>query len=541
MRKSIKRLLAISIVMLMVFPVVGCGNIRKMETNSYKTNNNSVVELVFFDVKNPQNELTKYNAGLRGVSSVSKLVLRGQEENTMPIGGYAGPDYRYQIDGKKVDLLNDTTFQLLEDCGINMIIQYGYQMRYGSEIATRTLTLADSHKINYFCYDPSINIAYTKSNDVAVDSSYVGTKDEIKASLINYSNYSYFAGFIGADEPAEASFSKISDSWSRFNTAVSEAGINNQGLTLYYNHMVVQTGQEDIRMTSSKYETYLNNFIATGASYLMFDLYPMSNYQGNTKAHWGNWLNLLGLFAAMSKENNIPWWGYAQAGGNFDGAGETHTRIVSEGELNYNVNTMIAFGAKGISYFPCCAPMTFAEDERVGANDNGLINKYGQKTPRYYYAQQINKQIQACDEYLMECNFKGVIQTASVRGDDGNHPSIYTRPYERNNDTYSYSKNGYGILSSVSGDNAIIGCFDYGDCYAYYVVNDSFVNNDARITLNFNSNHDYLIIQRGVAGTLSAKSRFGLRLAAGEGAFILELKNTDPNANDNTVSDGFDF
>ena len=374
---------------------------------------------------------------------------------------------------------------------------------------------------------------------MAVDASTVGTKDEMKASLNNYATYKYFTGFIGADEPAEASFSSIATSWSRYNTALSELGLNNKGLTLYYNHAVVQTGQSDARMTSSKYETYLSNYIATGANYLMFDLYPMSNYLGNTKAHWGNWLNLLGLFAAMSKENNIPWWGYAQAGGNFDGAGEGTYRIISEGELNYNINTMIAFGAKGISYFPCCAPMNYAEDERIGANDNGLINKYGQKTPRYYYAQQINKQRRACDDYLMDCTFKAVIQKATYRGNDGNHPSIYSKPYERSSDTYTYKKSSYGILSSVGGDNAIVGCFDYGSSNAYYVVNDSFVNNDARITLNFNGNHDYLIIQRGVAGTLSGKNGFGLRLAAGEGAFVLELKNYD--SNDNTVIDGRDF
>ena len=261
MNKSIKRLLAIIVGTLMIFPVFsGCGKTQaqvQKGTQEY-ADESDLFQIVFFDVKNPQQEVTKYGAG--GGSTVPKLVLRGQEENTMPIGGFAGPDYRYVIDGKNVDLLNDATFQLLEDCGINMLTHTGFYTSYGSEMTTKMLMLADSHKINYLIPDSTINIKYTTSGNpkVAADASTVGSKDEIKSSLVNYANdYKYFAGFYGADEPAEASFSSITTSWSRFNTAASEMGLNGKGLTLYYNHMVCQTGVTDFRMTSAKYETYL--------------------------------------------------------------------------------------------------------------------------------------------------------------------------------------------------------------------------------------------------------------------------------------------
>ena len=99
----------------------------------------------------------------------------------------------------------------------------------------------------------------------------------------------------------------------------------------------------------------------------------------------------------------------------------------------------------------------------------------------------------------------------------------------------------YGILSSVSGSDAIVGCFDYGSNKAYYVMSDSLTRGSATITLNFNANHNYLIIQRGVVGTLSGKSRFGLKLAAGEGAFILQLDGTNPNENDNDTGNTVTF
>lgn len=538
MKKSIKRILAILIGAILVLPTfTGCGNIEN--------GGNETQGVVFFDVNNPQLEISNYSARATTTTSVPKKVLRGQAENTMPIGGFTGPDYRYVINGKKIDLLNDQTFQLLEDCGINMLIQNGFSMNYGSEMTTKALTLADAHKINYFVPDDTIQIKYN-TGDTYTDASSVGSVADIKTVLKKYTDdYKYFTGFYGADEPAEVSFGKIQESWTNYNQVIYDLGLENKGLSLYYNHIVVQTGYTDKRMTSAKYETYLNNYLATGGDYLMFDLYPFAIYQGNDKAHWGNWLNLLGLFSAMSAENNVPWWGFAQNGGNFDGAGETAFRIVNEGELNYNVNTMLAFGAKGISYFPACTPVIYAENENINTNDSGLINEYGQKTPRYYYAQQINKQIQAIDEYLMSCQFKGVIQTASYNFiDNGDHPSIYSEVYGRGSDTNSYKKSSYGILSSVScgsGDYALVGCFDYGNVNAYYIVNDSFVNDDATVTLKFSGNNDYLIIQRGVVGTLKSKNQFGVRLSAGEGAFILQLKNSDPNANDNVVGDTTPF
>ena len=560
MKKTLKRLLAVIISSIMVFPAfTGCGDAQTDAHGNQKTINNNLPELVYFDVKNPQQEVKRFSEGLIVGSSVPKLVLRGQESNTMPIAGFLGPDYRYTIDGKRVDLLNDTTFQMLEDCGINAIFGNPYDMVYGSEIATRTMTLADSHKINYFCYDPTIRMGYTVSGDTANDASTIGTVSDIQASINNYKQYRYFAGFMGEDEPVQASMSSIGTSWSRFNSAATNAGLNKNELALYYNH--VAPASDGGRWWSGTYTNYIQQYINTGANYLLFDMYPFNDkYSTDCEDRW---LRVLALFAYQSANAGIPWWGYVQAGGNLDEDGYGYrasgkytgygTRFVSEGDMNYQVNTMLAFGAKGIAYYPGVVPLSSVVNRSVlndsgnpkfSTNDHSLINEYGQKTKYYYYAQQINKQIQACDDYLMDCTFQGVIQTRQKQDGPsaGDSPIIYNKPWEMNSDP-SYKKgSSYGILSSLSGNNALVGCFDYGGSFAYYVMNDSLTRNNATITLNFNANHDYLIIQRGVVGTLLAKRSFGLKLTAGEGVFVLQLDNfNNQNINDNDTQNTIDF
>jgi hypothetical protein len=93
MKKSVKRILAILIGALLVLPTfTGCGNTEN-------GGNDQTQDVVFFDVNNPQLEISNYSARATTTTSVPKKVLRGQAENTMPIGGFTGPDYRYVING----------------------------------------------------------------------------------------------------------------------------------------------------------------------------------------------------------------------------------------------------------------------------------------------------------------------------------------------------------------------------------------------------------------------------------------------------------
>ena len=78
----------------------------------------------------------------------------------------------------------------------------------------------------------------------------------------------------------------------------------------------------------------------------------------------------------------------------------------------------------------------------------------------------------------------------------------------------------YKLLKSVDGDPSVIGCFNYKGGVALYVMNNTLTNHRGQITLNFDNNYEYEVIQRGITSGIIAES-FTLTLEAGEGALVV--------------------
>ena len=166
---------------------------------------------------------------------------------------------------------------------------------------------------------------------------------------------------------------------------------------------------------------------------------------------------------------------------------------------------MLAFGAKGINYFPACFPTSYvqlAPEDRI--NDNSLINKYGSTTPFYYYAQEVNANVKAMSPVLTNSAHMGVIL-------NGLGACVYTG---------SDKLSSFRQLESVSGDPSLIGCFDYKGGTALLVVNNSITEHRGEIKLSFDNNYEYQVIQRATTTNVIAES-FVLTLEAGECALVV--------------------
>jgi hypothetical protein len=231
-------------------------------------------------------------------------------------------------------------------------------------------------------------------------------------------------------------------------------------------------------------------------------MYPITGEEGTVTT----WFDILSQINETVQKANIPWVGYIQCGGYFfdNNIGSEH-RICNENELNWDVNTMLAFGAKGVSYFPCMFPPEWSAIPNDLAQSSSLIDKYGKKTPYWHYAKKINKQIAAIDHVLMHSAHMGVMIAGKGEGFCSGSDS---------------SLESFRQLQSVSGDPALIGCFDYMGGTALYVVNNTFDVHRGEITLNFDNTYEYEVIQRGVVGSIVEKS-FTLTLEAGEGALVV--------------------
>ena len=173
------------------------------------------------------------------------------------------------------------------------------------------------------------------------------------------------------------------------------------------------------------------------------------------------------------------------------------------------INTLLAYGAKGMTYFPLCFPPEWMAQSR-NIWSNSLLNSYGTPNEWYFYAAKANRQIAAIDHILMKSKNVGVMVT-------GNAASVIHPNWIRADEKIPGT--AWRELTDVTGSDALIGCFDHKGKTALYVMNNSPYNTDANITLTFNKRYGYDMTHRGVSAAY-AGTEIQLRLCAGEGVMI---------------------
>ncbi len=492
--KKFKKILALVLGIMLMLSAVACstgngGSTDDMETYLQKQE----------QAYNKAKESSKTTP-----SAVYKVGLRGLGSDVLPIGTFLGPMDGYYGNGYKLpSQINAKSFQQMKDCHVNYIMDPRNAL--DGVNGETLLNYADEYQIAYIIsHRGLLNLESTAENAVVASGEVMA---ETLRSTVD--NHPYFAGLYGRDEPSTLLYPKIDESIKEF--AKARTALNATDLTMYYNLFPPVGGNQLSYNTDSglTYEQYLQGFLDCDPDYLMFDSYP---FMEGTDRISGSWFNLLGQIASKATENEVPWWGYVQCGGHYPDVNMGH-RVVNEGEMNWNVNTMLAFGAKGYGYFPGFFPTEWAWQypgvfTEENTNDNSLINKYGTKTQSWYYAEKINKQVVACDEYLMNSAHMGVIFTG-----DGPQACRYTGKGIA-------TLNSFRNLKKVSGDDSLIGCFDYKGGVALYVMNNSIVEERAEVTLEFDGEYGYKIIQRGITDYLVGKT-FTLTLQAGESALVV--------------------
>lgn len=426
------------------------------------------------------------------------FAVRGLDENVFPIGGFFGPCDDYFGNGYKLpSLINDSVFKKLSDCGINYLVDFKNDINKKAENAQNVLELAQKYGISMFM--PYEDIMSLQS----ISTIKYGTPEQMAAAIEPLLEYESFAGLYGRDEPSAIYYPHIKQAVANFREATDLIGDKANDLSVYIN-LFPKTSGVQLSGEASKpisYKEYVEGFFDCNPYYMMFDMYPISGIEDTVN---GEWLKYLAEMNNYSKQNGCAWQGYAQAGGNFFDVPDQH-RITNKNELFYDVNTMLAFGAKGISYFPACFPTSYvdiAPEDRI--NDNSLINKYGATTPIYYYAQEINANIQVMAPVLLNSAHLGVML-------NGLGACVYN-----GNDKFD----SFRQLKSISGDPSLVGCFDYNGGTALLVVNNTLTEHRGEITLSFDNNYEYTVIQRATTNYVIAEE-FTLTLEAGECALVV--------------------
>lgn len=460
-------------------------------------------------------------------ASLTYDIMGGDE--VMPIGGFYAPYATGgSVDGHTFpDFISEKYYQYIEDAGINMFVYSNDRWSYkGGDSSNagliKSLDLCEKHGIGYFVD------SYWVRNQLGSQTSYVDVADmelskeggtgelqKLVDEISNSGKRKGFIGILGFDEPFPGQIDNLGVLQKAFYSLD-----NTSGYDVYMNSVGYWSGEKNFFGYSNNmtYDEYMEKFMKTvSPKMLSHTEYPYSSAQTSESDLTSLLFNELARYRNDANKYNLPFWRMLQAGGQWNDAGDWIDSVdpyPSEGELLFDVNISLAYGAKAIMYFPLIEPLYFAY-KTGGTYDferNGLIGADGNLTRWYYYAKRANTQIKAIDNVLMKCNSDGLI----VHGDK---PTKYIVTDGTPLDSVIES-GAYRQLSKVSGDDCVIGCFDYKGGTALYAVNYSRTDK-ADITLSFDKdNYRYRVTQRGESSDFVG-SEIPLRLDRGEGALIV--------------------
>ncbi len=424
------------------------------------------------------------------VYKVSYPIIGG--EDVMPVGVWWGP-YRSEgayINGQRLpNYISDEYFSLLEESGANFITVSPTTFGDSAETIYQSLDLCQKYGLGYFVYDTWL---YNEANI-----------PDMASRLQNYIYHPACIGIHMQDEPRMTDF----DSIARIVNAYNALGFDKKDayINLLPSYGTVFSGSEFEQIPYSEYvDTFLQK---VDVPFLSYDYYPfLEPNRGitNMRSYFQN----LSLIREKANEYEIPFWVFVQTGGqwNESGAQATVELFPSEYEFLWNVNTCLAYGAKGIQYFTYLQPSDYTEtpDGTKDYEKNGMIGEAGNINRWYYYAQKANKQIAAVDRVLMNAASMGILTV----GDEADR-----------NITGSEKLSSFRELESISANDLIVGCFDYGGKTAFYIVSND-IENKQNITLRFNGRYSYEVIQRAVSATVSGNS-LSLTIERGEGILVV--------------------
>ena len=409
---------------------------------------------------------------IESVASYSFDAIGGKD--VMPIMGFNGPTTSGESwNGNALpDYYTDEFFEMVSDMGINVIGPSYSHYDSVPYYATKILEQSEKYGLGALVWDKRI---INENATVEMMDSYI--KD--------YANYKSFIGVYMVDEPGAVYFRDHENGTNIDEFATISENINKLGYFYYGNLLGMIFQETQTESDVEAYQKYVREWVNTcHPKALMYDRYIFTGNKGLTYAK--TYFKTMEIIRSVAEESNIPFWVFVEAGNQWnDGKTRFDSKgyYPSQGEFYWNVGTLLAFGAKGVMYFPMLQPSHFAwaETELFDFQRNGLIGAWGNKTRWYHYAKDMNAQIAAADEVLMNSVNKGVIASGKKALED------------LSDCQYLMEGTAWRELTNVSGD-AMIGCFNYQGKTALYVVNydTKYAQN---ITLDFADDYNVTVIQ----------------------------------------------
>lgn len=387
----------------------------------------------------------------------------GKKRTEIVIAGFYGP-YRgtdTRRCGKSYDYITRDIYEKIKELGINLILFNDNDYATDPEAVLADLKYASEYGIGVYIHDKRL---HEKISD-----------EQRFAYLSDYNGYKAFRGIALVDEPFTSYYDETDGGISKYQTHLERRMETYGDIAAFLNGlpglcgninllpMIAYLGGEDY---AEDYDRYVEEFIATcHPKVLSFDYYVFAANYAKEHGIEGYFANLA-VIRKKALKYGLDFWNFIQTGANSNDLAAdlepTDNNVPSLGQLLWNVNTSLAYGAKGIEYFTLIQPYYYAYETggRYDYRRNGLIGADGMPNKWYGYARRANRRIAIIGKYLVECVSKAILAV-------GIHAREWTGIYEN-----SFGEVGIkDIQCSTPEEGAIVGVMDYASETALLVVN----------------------------------------------------------------------
>jgi hypothetical protein len=189
------------------------------------------------------------------------------------------------------------------------------------------------------------------------------------------------------------------------------------------------------QLGNANYSEYLERFIATcHPTIISYDNYSFMD-DGSVRESY--WTNLEAVRDACQK-HGIEFWNIVLSVAHFS------YRELNAADFRFEVYTTLAYGGRGISYFTYVTSST-------GNYRMAPIDQFGHQTPTWYFMQHANLQIQKLAPTLLQLRSDAVYHFGQIPSGANGPPTN-------------------SLVSSISGDNFLVGDFTHRDGSRYLMV-----------------------------------------------------------------------
>ncbi len=242
---------------------------------------------------------------------------------------------------------------------------------------------------------------------------------------------------------------------------------------------------ENWQLGTTNYGEYLERFIATcHPQIISYDNYSLMDDGSLRPEYWSN----LEAISAACRQHSIHFWNIVLSVAHFN------YREPSAADLRFEAYTSLAYGARGLAWFTYFAPP-------VGGYRAAPIDQFGNETPAWQAMQNINLQVQKLAPTLLQLTWNEAYH-------------IGTAP------TGAQGPPANSLISSVAGDNFLVGDFTHADGSHYALVVNKDLKKSRVCSPNFHQTSKRLQHVSPYTGQLTPFEGEYVWLAPGQGVLL---------------------